>query len=49
VIKFCELRFYIPQQFYIIFLSLKIIGHENHDNNLESSCIFNVDTAITVK
>jgi hypothetical protein len=38
-IKLSELDFTIGKQFYFVAASLKIIGHGNRDNNLESSCI----------
>jgi hypothetical protein len=32
--------FIFRKQFYFVISGLKIIGHGNHDNNLESHCIF---------
>jgi hypothetical protein len=37
-------------QFYCIAFRLKIMGHENSDNNLESLCIFSVvNVVLTTK
>jgi hypothetical protein len=39
-IKFSELIFLFRKQFVSIATGLKIIGHRNPDNNLESPCTF---------
>jgi hypothetical protein len=39
----CEsYTFILRKQFYFVFSGLKIIGHWNHDNNLESLCISSI-------